>query len=56
MLLRLAKITHLDTHVSAPMLQLSLTVNVDGKLLTAATDSPAAQSSAADGSYMKIQK
>ena len=33
MLLRLAKmITHLGTHILPPMLQLSLTVNVYGKL------------------------
>ncbi len=54
MLLRLAKmVTHLDTDVLASMLQLSLAVLIFGKLLTAATDSPAAQSSAADGSCMQ---
>jgi len=54
MLVRLAKIiTHLGTHISPPTLQLSLTMNVYGELLTVASDSPGAQSTAADGICMQ---
>ena len=54
MLLRRAQmLTHLETHILPPMLQLTLTVNVYGKLLTAATYSPVAQNIAADGSCMQ---